>query len=57
MALAVAAAQVLAATPEHVEVAGPTGSRRLSVADVAALPRSAVTISDHGAKATFEDRR
>lgn len=48
------AAHAVGATPVSVEIIGPAGTRRLSAADIAALPRSKVTISDHGVDATFE---
>ena len=35
-------------------LAGPSGTKQLTAAQIAALPRTSVTISDHGTKATFE---
>jgi hypothetical protein len=37
-----------------VVVTGPSGNRQLTAAQMAALPRTTVTISDHGVSATFE---
>jgi molybdopterin-dependent oxidoreductase-like protein protein len=54
LALQLLAATAARATDPAVEVSGPTGERRLSTAQIAALPRAKVTISDHGVKATFE---
>src|SRR5947207_11934114 len=45
--LAVASSPVL-------HLAGPSGDRQLTTAQIAALPRTTVTISDHGTSATFE---
>jgi len=54
LAIAVLSTQVLAATPAVVEITGPTGTRKLSADQVAGMPRSKVTISDHGVEGTFE---
>jgi len=48
------AAETLGADRPSVEVSGPTGTRQLTVAEIATLPRAKVTISDHGTNATFE---
>jgi len=53
-AVAILSTQALAAPPAVVEITGPTGSRKLSADQIAAMPRSKVTISDHGVEATFE---
>lgn len=36
------------------KLAGPSGTKELTAAQLAALPRTSVTISEHGTKATFE---
>jgi hypothetical protein len=45
------AAPAIAAT---LKVIGPSGERQLTAEQIAALPRTTVTISDHGVAATFE---
>lgn len=37
-----------------VAIIGPSGARQLTAEQIAALPRTSVTISDHGVSATFE---
>src|SRR5262245_30790763 len=36
------------------KLAGPSGAKELTAAQIAALPRTSITISDHGVKAAFE---
>jgi hypothetical protein len=37
-----------------VHLSGPSGDKQLTATQIAALPRTTVTISDHGTNATFE---
>lgn len=48
------ATPLLASDPASIEVIGPSGTRRVTVAEIVAMPRAKVTISDHGTNATFE---
>jgi hypothetical protein len=37
-----------------VELVGPAASQKVMLAELASLPRTSVTVDDHGSKATFE---
>ncbi|MBV9495272.1 MAG: molybdopterin-dependent oxidoreductase [Acidobacteria bacterium] len=48
------AALSLHAAPPSLELAGPSGKKTVTADEIAKLPRTKVTIDDHGKSATFE---